>query len=73
MCKNCEQTDAGAAVGIVAGINPYVAEQTVGDHLDNRIKATRQQLEELCIKRAKAEASGLDKFPHETVVSMILY
>jgi hypothetical protein len=71
MCKNCEQTtNAGAAVGIVARVNPNTEAETIGDLLNERIKNARKHLEELCIKRAKAEASGLDKFPAEVVHDM---
>ena len=39
--------------------------RTVGQSLDARIKHTRQQVEQLCITKAKAEALGILDCPQE--------
>lgn len=52
----------------VSGQTPLrVADPTVGEHLDKQIQGTREKLEQLCILKAKAEASGLLNFPHRFV------
>jgi len=42
-----------------------VAQRTVGQSLDSRIKHARQQVEALCIAKAKAEALGILDYPQE--------
>ena len=39
--------------------------KTVGEHLDERIAAARQQVERLCIVKAKAEALNILDHPIE--------
>lgn len=39
--------------------------RTVGQSLDVRIKRARQQVEQLCIAKAKAEALGILDYPQE--------
>jgi hypothetical protein len=41
--------------------------RTVGQSLDSRIKHARQQVEQLCIAKAKAEALGILDYPQEFV------
>jgi len=43
------------------------ATRTVGEALDVRIKHARQQVEALCITKAKAEALGILDYPQEFV------
>ncbi len=40
---------------------------TVGQSLDSRIKHARQQVEELCITKAKAEALGVLDYPQKFI------
>jgi hypothetical protein len=39
------------------------APSTVGEHLDMLIAGARKQLEDVCIRKAKAEAAGLLNYP----------
>ena len=40
-------------------------QRTVGQALDARIKHARQQVETLCVTKAKAEALGILDYPQE--------
>ena len=44
--------------------------QTVGEHLDQKIKELRRQLEEACITRAKAEAAQMLNVPMDFVYKL---
>ena len=55
------ETDVGSNGTTV----PIPAPRTVGESLNARIKYARQQVESLCITKAKAEALGILDFPQE--------
>jgi len=38
-------------------------ERTIRQHLDDRIKNLRQDLEDACVRRAKAETLGILEYP----------
>lgn len=56
-------------VGVTSAGSPKVPQkqQTVGEHLDERIAAVRQQVEEMCILKAKADTLGLLNYPQSFI------
>ena len=48
-----------------------IAAPTVGEHLDRCIKVSRLRTEQLCIIKAKAEASGLLEFSREFISDIL--
>ena len=45
---------------------------TVGSYLDQQIENSRKNTEQLCILKAKAEASGILNYPHEDLQAIVM-
>ena len=69
---NCENTmcgQNGASVGQVPVAQ--IPQRTVREDLDRRIKNARQQVEDLCILKAKADTVGILDYPHEFITNLV--